>query len=74
MASASRFPSLLAGSSEVEGMRHLLDDQMEEMHGLFVAQHQRNKRMHEPEWSSKSVSAEARQVGARTEDQGAGDE
>ena len=54
LASASRFSPFLAGCTQVEAMRHLLDDQMEEMHGLFVAQHQRNKRMFEPQWSSKS--------------------
>ena len=33
-------------------MRDLLDDQMEEMHGLFVAHFQKNKRMPEtPKWS-----------------------
>jgi hypothetical protein len=38
-----RFPIL----NQVDAMRDLLDDQMEEMHGLFVAHFQKNKRMPE---------------------------
>ena len=40
---------------QVDTMRNLLDDQMEEMHGLFVAHFQKNKRMPETQVLSARV-------------------